>query len=164
MLGRDSPFSEGPASTRADGTRKVTVVDDHYETLLMILRIFHLKGHLVSEEISFEQLYEVAVLVDKYDMLNGLRLWIGKWSSEWLKTREKSVFYSPRWLFISWALRLEDRFRMETKYILNDFHLNENGDLSIDKYGTDTFDRVPEYVVRMSSSRNEKETGRRLTV
>ncbi|RPA78872.1 hypothetical protein BJ508DRAFT_328904 [Ascobolus immersus RN42] len=148
MLGRDSPYTEGPLSTRPDGTRAVTVHDDHYETLLMILRIFHLKGHLVSEEISFAQLYEVAVLVDKYDMLNGLRLWIGKWSAEWLKTREKSVFYSPRWLFISWALRLEERFRMETKYILNDFHLDEGGGLSIDKYGTDTFEKVPEYVVQ----------------
>ena len=69
MLGAGCPFRESTdMELERDGTQAVSVEDDDFQTMAMIARIMHLQSDMVPDKLTFKQLYQVAVLCDKYDL------------------------------------------------------------------------------------------------
>ncbi|KAF8444345.1 hypothetical protein BDZ91DRAFT_803794 [Kalaharituber pfeilii] len=99
MLSENSSFKEA-TSLAARTSIEIQLLDDNPNALAVILRAIHLQSDWVPDSLTTEQLYQVAVLCDKYDMRQSLELWLRKWIPQ--RESEAST-YPHKWLFISIA-------------------------------------------------------------
>lgn len=83
--------------------------DDDASSLLLILRIVHFQFPMVPQVISFDNLYNLSILCDKYDIVTLIRPWL----LQWVLGAKKSVSEDSRkgqWLFIAWVFGETDMF------------------------------------------------------
>jgi hypothetical protein len=110
MLGKKSNFAEAVALRESKGDDQpviVKVADDDPSTMKIILYALHSQYRQVPDSITLSQLFQAAVICDKYALHEALRL-IAKVWSEPLKHGSKK---NPRqWLFISWVFGPESVF------------------------------------------------------
>ena len=97
MLNPKSGFQE---ATSAD--RTIYFLDDDVQTLLLLLRICHLRFSEVPQTLDLDQLFETAILCDKYDIVTLIRPWLSKWQEPLLPQAGEDD--DEKWLFISWTL------------------------------------------------------------
>lgn len=97
MLNPESGFQE---ATSAD--RTISFPDDDAQTLLLLFRICHLRFSEVPQTLDLNQLFETAVLCDKYDIVTLIRPWLSKWQQPLLPRAGEDD--DEKWLFISWTL------------------------------------------------------------
>lgn len=97
MLNPESGFQE---ATSAD--RTISFPDDDAQTLLLLLRICHLRFSEVPQTLDLNQFFETAILCDKYDMVSLIRPWLSKWQEPLLPRAGEDD--DKQWLFISWTL------------------------------------------------------------
>ena len=87
MLGADCRFKEATAKQfERDGTQAVSFEDDDFQTMAMIARIMHLQSDKVPDKLTFKQLYQVAILCDKYDLKRCLGYWPKVWATPYLNS------------------------------------------------------------------------------
>ncbi|KAF8468192.1 hypothetical protein BDZ91DRAFT_793053 [Kalaharituber pfeilii] len=103
MLSKTSSFKEATSLAKRDPSSEPTEVqllDDNPKALAIILRAIHLQSDWVPDSPTTEQLYEIAILCDKYDMRQSLEQWL----RNWIPQRESEASTNPhKWLFISIA-------------------------------------------------------------
>ena len=76
MLGKNSTFSEASS----DQSEPIHFGDDNPDALLILLNAAHLRYAQVPATLEFQELYDVAVLCDKYDTAQLVQPWIEHWA------------------------------------------------------------------------------------
>ena len=117
MLGAGSKFAETARKVFApDGIHIVSFGDDDFETMKIITRITHLQTDQVPESLSFDQLYQIAVLCDKYDLKRCLGQWPNTWAAPYLDSFAKDGF--QRWLFMSIVFQFAGLYKKVTRHFI----------------------------------------------
>lgn len=80
MFGAISRFKEATNMTLDhDGVQSVSFEDDNFVAMTIVVRIIHLRSDQVSSRLEFEQLYQLAMICDKYDLKRcfgpGINVW-----------------------------------------------------------------------------------------
>ena len=116
MIGRHSRFKEASilAATRADSnhTPYELTLEDNQNALGVVLKIIHMKHHLVPKYLDEDQLYEVAVICDKYDMSQAVMLWADRWIAALVpnESAKPPIVIGHKWLFISYVFVRRELF------------------------------------------------------
>lgn len=111
-------FKEGRA-LKTDGHIDVTLPDDDAAAFRIILHIVHGRNRLVPRVINLDCLLKIAVLVDKYQMVEVVEAY----SEGWIKTLKPTLFGNlssdiGRWVCISWVFGLAPEFEILTRIVV----------------------------------------------
>jgi len=106
-----SNFKEGD-ELRSSGQVKVPLPDDDPAALKILLDIVHGRVRQVPRHVNLTTMTELSVLVDKYQMLEVVELYVEMWMST-LKTSVPMFFTADllSWLSISWVFGLGEIFK-----------------------------------------------------
>jgi hypothetical protein len=85
---------------------KIPLPDDDPDALLLLLQIAHLKFKDLPNTLSFQNLYQLAVVCDKYDAVGPIRPFWDKYGAPFLSNIEEAGY--EEWLFIAWTFGIED--------------------------------------------------------
>lgn len=124
MLG--SPlFLEGRAiqSASTHSPSQLSLHDDDYQSLLIVLNAVHLRTRKIPTSLSVEEFYQLAVVCDKYDLAEIFVPWVTIWVAD-LRNAPRAQVACPRWLVISWVFRLSKTFEAVTKEMICDASLS----------------------------------------
>lgn len=117
MYGAESRFRESmDKEFEQDGTQTVSFEDDDFQTMVMITRIMHLQSDQVPDNLTFKQLYQVAVLCDKYDLKRCLGPWPMVWAKPHLNSYNLEGYES--WLFMSAVFGYDGLFKEVTRHLI----------------------------------------------
>jgi hypothetical protein len=145
MLGDGSRFWEGSDDALDEaGVRNVTLRDDDYASMEILMRIIHHRNDEVPQKVSFQQLKDIAVVCDKYALRSCVLPWSHLWSQPYVDHVEKDGFES--WLFISTVFRNQSIFTRTTKHLILNAKLSKEGDLSHGNV-TDLSKRVSDSII-----------------
>lgn len=105
--------------------------EDDADALLLLLRIAHLDFISVKKQLSVAELYNLAILCDKYDCVHLVKPWVDEWSlwvAHGARHQVGGELLSKR-LFIAWSFgRIED-FRASASVLLMQSGTDKNGQL-----------------------------------
>jgi BTB/POZ domain len=106
-----SNFKEGDM-LRSSGQVKVPLPDDEPIALKILLDIIHGRVRQVPRQVSLKTMTELSILVDKYQMLEVVELYVEIWMNT-LKASVPFTFTADllSWLSISWVFGLADIFK-----------------------------------------------------
>lgn len=130
-LARASPVSKrmlygGFAEAKpATGDWRVPLPEDNPEALELLLNIIH--GHFaeIPDEIDEIELYEAAVLTNKYDLTHIVR----PWAQPWLADLKLQMDIPAHRIWIAWELGDQELFISELDDLRLDCSSNAEGDL-----------------------------------
>jgi len=111
MLGANAHFKEGNALRDKGASSppiEVTLGEDEPKALALLLRIVHLQYDRVPRTLNSDQLYQAAIVCDKYDMRQVLGLWSDRWIPAGTKAGGKIA--GDKWLFIAYAFGIQALF------------------------------------------------------
>lgn len=117
MLDNNSKFWE--ASDDAidkDQVRNISLREDNFDAMKIVMRIVHQQNDRVPTKVTFDQLDDIAMVCDKYDLRECLMPWSLLWSQPYYENIEQDYF--ERWLFISIVFRNESAFARITKHMI----------------------------------------------
>lgn len=126
MLGANGKFKESKSlRERKDGEppTEITLRDDNADALAVIFRILHHQHDSVPKSLSEENLWQIAILVDKYDLREATKLWVDLWiphhfSDVGLPLALNSYFRDDRGVFLAYAFCNEIMFESISKNII----------------------------------------------
>lgn len=128
MLGANSKFREGTDMTLAhNGVQIVSFEDDNFEAMTTLARIIHLQSDNVPATMTFKQLYQVAVMCDKYDLKRCLWPWTEIWATPYLDCYARQGY--EEWLFMSIVFQYDDLFNEVTRHLVINSEMSEQGTL-----------------------------------
>jgi hypothetical protein len=93
----------------APTTTEISLPDDDPEAMRVMLLIAHLKFKDLPETLLLHELFEVAVVCDKYDMADVFKPFFDKYSKQSLDKAQKVG--SEEWVHIAWTFNLEHVLR-----------------------------------------------------
>jgi hypothetical protein len=93
-------FVEG--AEPAIGYRRVFLHDDDPKALMMLFNVAHLRFGLLPRQITLDELFNIAVVADKYDMISAVKHFIKHHCNFHRKDMTKAG--NEVYLFVSWAL------------------------------------------------------------
>lgn len=114
MLGNGT-FQEGHTLDE-EGCVEIGFPDDDPEAFIILLNICHCRSRLVPREVTFECLVEIAILVDKYDMLGMVKFYSDTWIANLVMKEHNAKPLS--WLFLFWVFEMEDNFKDMSRTVL----------------------------------------------
>jgi hypothetical protein len=80
----------------------------------------------VKKRLSVEELYNLAILCDKYDCVHLIKPWV----DDWFRDAELQIVgESAKRLFIAWSFGRIERFRIAASVLLMQSGTDENGQL-----------------------------------
>ena len=113
-------FREGIQRNAAD-QMEVDLPDDDQSIMVIVLNIIHARNRLVPKQVDLEMMTRLAILVDKYQMVEAVESFSSPWI-DGLLTREilpngyaeiGGIGYRKRiqrWLAVSWVFRRPNEF------------------------------------------------------
>jgi hypothetical protein len=112
-------FREGIQRNAAD-QMEVDLPDDDQSIMVIVLNIVHGRNRLVPKQADLEMMIKLAILVDKYQMVEAVESFSDSWIND-LLTRGRLPIYLEigdidghiklqRWLAVSWIFRRPDEF------------------------------------------------------
>lgn len=122
MLGPTSHFKEAEA-LRENETVVVPLNHDDADALVIVMNAVHLDGQSNPTRISFDLLYQIAVLCDKYDMTHVMRSSPLTWANR--LTPFASNHGYGRMLVVAWVFGLNEIFSHITREVINDWKPEE---------------------------------------
>ncbi|KAF8441189.1 hypothetical protein BGX38DRAFT_819457 [Terfezia claveryi] len=145
MLGPGSSFKEAAdlAANNRNRTNPLTIpLEDDANALAVILRILHLQFNWlppIKSAIDEEQLYNMAIICDKYEMQQALGYWFQRWKLSIIQANKDSRISSTmkpnirglRWLFMAYAFADHDLFKFISKDIILNSQVTTSDDLEI---------------------------------
>lgn len=139
LLDPESRFAEATTTDISDdGTKHIQLPEDESEPWIMVLRIVHHKVKDLPKKLSFDLLAGVAVICDKYDLLDCIHHWTDSWSDSASESEDR------RWLFVAFVLKIPKALHDVTRSIILDSKELEGGMLDIDDSYTDG---IPKWVL-----------------
>lgn len=91
---------------------------DNPNALAVLLYAIHLRGEKVPRVVSFDQLWELAILCDKYDCVSAMEPWIALWTRDPPQHKDNLSECIVKWLFMSWLFGLDELFGKVTREII----------------------------------------------
>ena len=117
----------GPWAKQKSGSEPFEMKEDDPDTLLILLDAAHLNFDLIPQMLDLDQLFQLAVLCDKYDTFKLVRPWISGWIT-WLQGLKPTCAPGNEdWLFISWSLGKEKIYQTLSKHLVSSVTINEEG-------------------------------------
>ena len=136
MMGKNSHFKEARDLATRDTTSpplEISLADDDPKALAIILRILHLQHNFVPINLDEDRLYQVAILCDKYDLGQALRIH----SEQWLRPHLcKIPEQADKWLYMAQAFALPEFFKICSKMVIQGIYIKESGDPVVSKDST----------------------------
>jgi hypothetical protein len=117
-----STFKEGKKLSSA-GKVEVPLPDDDPTPFRIVLDIIHGRNKQVPRKIDLEMLTKMSIVVDKYQMTEGVQSYSEGWIEalrEDLPTKyvtEKDTNLVHRWLGISWVFEKSEEFKKMTQLV-----------------------------------------------
>ena len=130
MLGANAHFKEGTAlRNRATNSPpiEISLGDDDARALALLLRIVHHQYDWVPRTLGDDQLYQVAIVCDKYDMRQILGLWLDQLIAE--GTKCGGMVAGDQWLFVSYAFGRQALFTQLSKDLILTSTVDAGGSL-----------------------------------
>ena len=109
MFGPDSSFFTTESSNRPSGIIQIPMPDDDPAALRVLLSVAHLKHSMIPKTLSFEELVQIAILSDKYDLAELISPWIGGWVKH-VQENYKENSNDRGWLFVAWTFGIASIF------------------------------------------------------
>jgi len=112
----------------SDSTSPVAQLDfssDDLVTITLLLRIAHLQFQNIPKKLSYERLFQMAIVCDQYSCAGLVAPWLESWLSD-EKTSSKEDG-KEGWLFIAWVFGRESIFEQLAKKLLYEVKTNEEG-------------------------------------
>ena len=145
MFGASSKFKETTDKTLDhEGVQIVTFDDDNFEIMAIIANIMHLRSDVVPNTLTFKQLYQIAVLCDKYDLKRCLGPWTSIWATPYLDCYSRLGY--EEWLFMSVVFQYDSVFKEVTRHAIINAELSEQGTL-VTSAGFDLSEGVPSTIL-----------------
>jgi hypothetical protein len=125
------PFKESKAM-------EIPFPEDSPEALLNILKIAHTKFNTLPKLMNRQQLVDLAVLCDKYDLVSVIRPWLGSWNfgPATISSTEYDIInfgeIHGEWLFICWVFGHERGFVDVANYLAKIIRMLEDGRCFVD--------------------------------
>ena len=126
MLGAKGKFKESKSLQKrksGDPPVEITLKDDNPDALAVILRIIHYQHDSVPESLSEENLWQIAMLIDKYDLRVATKPWINLWTQPYLSfaglpLASSSYFTGDRGIFLAYVFGKDILFKNISKSII----------------------------------------------
>ena len=125
----------------------VALYNDDYDALLTILRVIHMQTTLIPLTNTVDNIYQIAVVCDKYDIAAPLVPWIQLWTSTSSLLKDLTTSDSLKWLFISWVFRKPRMFQRFSKEMIRASVLDDDLKLWTDE-GEMYPDVIPESITK----------------
>lgn len=93
--------------------KSVKLHNDDFEALFIVFLAAYMKLLDVSGKVEFAPLIGICVVVDKYDCIGVLSLWLPIWVYQWSAESHVREHW-PQWSFIAWVTRNEETFKCTT--------------------------------------------------
>lgn len=126
---------------KTTGKLELPLPDDDPPAMKILIHIIHGRMNMVPLNIDLELFTQIAILVDKYECREVVRLLPPIWSDGLSDSFETSWINVARWVCIAWQFELEDEFLIATQIIrekskcsLETLMNSINYDLPIPKY------------------------------
>jgi hypothetical protein len=145
MLRPDASFLEG-SRLEQTGSTEITLVGDNPEAMLIVLRALHYRSREMPDAINEDELYNLALVVNKYDCFQPLFPWIRLWVSPHRTTVTDNLTY-PKWLYISWVFEESETFKKVTKKLITETKLDDGEMVTIE--GEKLDEGVPDGIIGM---------------
>jgi hypothetical protein len=100
--------------------------EDDADALLVLLRIAHLDFVSVKKKMTISELYNVAILCDKYDCVHLIKPWVDEWVRD--AGHQEGTEASKR-LFIAWSFGRNETFRIQASVLLRQGGTDDDGQL-----------------------------------
>jgi len=130
MLGINASFKEGSALRNRNASSppiNITLEDDEPKALAVLLRIVHHQYDWIPRTLDVSQLYQVAIVCDKYDMRDVLGLWLDQWIP--LATQCGGKIVGDQWLYIAYTFGREALFTQLSRDLIITSTVDANGSL-----------------------------------
>lgn len=132
MLGRHSRFLEGGHARQQlaspTSLHMIELEEDNNFAFETVLAIIHLQGDSVKTSVSFDELDNLAIICDKYDLLRSLFVFPQLWSQHLAEQWEKQEPLEA-WVRIASTFRLPDVYRKVTRHLILNATSHPNGGL-----------------------------------
>lgn len=90
--------------------------DDDYASMLIVMNVLHMQHQRVPLKVDIEQLYKLAMLCDKYDLVQSMGLWPEKWTQRFAANVETVGYHGL--LLIAHVFRHEEIFAQISRYLI----------------------------------------------
>ncbi|KAL2071714.1 hypothetical protein VTL71DRAFT_12949 [Oculimacula yallundae] len=153
MLQRDG-FKEGQI-LEATGSVEIPLPDDDPEAMTILLDVVHGRNRMVPRKVTLKTLTAIAVLADKYQMVEVLEAFSNSWikrlkpklPTEYLEAEDElSIF---RWLKISWVFSKAKEFKAMTRL------MEQGGYSTMEQYAVGAL-AVPSIIIDAVMERREE--------
>ena len=129
MFGKQSQFREGLFPQSPEQATVIRLEEESINAMDIFLNMTHLKGQALPVSLSYAQLYDLAILCDKYDLRKVLGHWPRIWSDE-ISGRSSNPA-GQEWLYIQSIFGFKDLFSKTSRGIILDSTLRHDGSLLI---------------------------------
>lgn len=107
---------------RTTGRINLPLPDEDFEATLLLMRIIHSKSREISSQISFDFLVQLAIVIDKYEMLDSVKFFTDLWFHHHYLIGIPSVESATeeqllRWLCVAWVLQQPNTFTLITSML-----------------------------------------------
>lgn len=125
---------------QSSGKAEVPLPEDDLEAFTVLMSIIHARGRQIPRKVPLSLLLKLAILVDKYQLLEA----VSPWGDIWIAALKQSI---PRrfcndlisWLCITWVFRCPDEFQAVTLSLERE---SPEPNLST-SYGKEAFETLP---------------------
>ncbi|KAI8157128.1 hypothetical protein KHU50_009643 [Colletotrichum sp. SAR 10_65] len=119
-------FAESRPRDKAPWT--VEMPEDSVSPVFLVLSIVH--GHFqhIPKSLQQDQLYQLLVVTEKYDMTQTLSPWASTWFQPYAATKTSVTEGKEVVMWISWELGHEETFRSYAKSLLLKSKINDEGE------------------------------------
>ncbi|CUS08049.1 unnamed protein product [Tuber aestivum] len=116
MLGPSSMFKEACELRASTSGYTLQLEGDDPEAFVAILHVLHCQTDKVPSAVSFEDLFHMAIVCDKYDCALAVAAWVDIWAEGWRDLAFDAAY--SEWMFISWAFLLPSIFEPLSRRIV----------------------------------------------
>jgi hypothetical protein len=121
--------------------------DDDADAMLIVLRIAHLRFKEIpsKEGLSLEDLFQVAIICDKYDTVGIVRPFMDLhcWTVNLIPDIESRTRCDPSWSFIAWTFGYDDSFDALARHLALTVSLGVNDQPELESNSEINPDELP---------------------
>lgn len=121
-------FAESISSAR-DGTWTVALPEDRAAPVFLILAIIHGTHQPIPMDLGRDELFDLLIVTEKYDMTHVLRPWASEWVQNLPLDHSENTTGQYRDVWIAWELGCEASFCKMLNDILWDCRVDDAGQL-----------------------------------
>ena len=131
-------FKESASTSRAEGQWTVHLPEDDPATMKLALAILHALFDRVPGTLDLNQLYELLILLDKWDMMLIVKPWAKIWFKKIRRIGNEQPLEELRYMWVAWQVgarsHLDDLARSHARRLCKDGTLRESPGIKYTEY------------------------------